>query len=107
MDEALFKVDSPELSKKKNLRNLRSTHGSQSGSVTVQYPLIWEGTVHARTISGSISALGDGLQIIKQKKGFASNELVARKGVSADDEGCFVEMSDIAGSLHFLVGPLV
>jgi hypothetical protein len=103
MDKALLKEDKSEISKGKRLRNLRSTHGSQSGSIRVQYPTGWEGTLHAKTLTSSISAGGDGLRIIKEKKGYASNELLARKGVDGDDEGCFVDMSAIAGSLHFLV----
>jgi hypothetical protein len=101
--KALFKVDKSELSREKRLRNLRSTHGSQTGSVRLQYPTVWEGTLHAKTVTSSISAGGDGLRIIKEKKGFASNELLARKGVDGDDEGCFVDMSALSGSLQFLV----
>jgi hypothetical protein len=107
MDETLFKVDDLAISKNKTLRNLMSSHGSQSGSVSVRYPAVWEGTLHAKTVSGSITAVGQGLRLIREKKSFASSELLMRKGVDTDDEGCFVEMSDIAGSLHFHVGPLV
>ena len=103
MDRALFKVDKSEMSREKRLRNLRSTHGSQHGSIRLQYPTVWEGTLHAKTLTSSISVGGEGLRIIEEKKGFASNELLARKGVDGDDEGCFVNMSALSGSLHFLV----
>jgi hypothetical protein len=104
MDDRMFKVDDRDQSKKKALRNLRSLHSSQSSSVSVQYPETWEGTLHAKTVSGSISAAGHGIRIIHEKNGYASSEIWARKGVDKDTKGCFVEMSDIAGSLHFLVG---
>ncbi|KAE9369413.1 hypothetical protein N431DRAFT_427567 [Stipitochalara longipes BDJ] len=104
MDKALFTVDDPEVFKKKTLRNLKSSHGSQSASVSVSYPAVWEGTFHAKTISGSIRWAGDGLRIIRDKKGYASHEVLLRKGVDSESEGCFVEMSGIAGSLHFVVG---
>jgi len=104
MGDGMFKVDDRDQSKKKALRNLRSMHLSQSSSVSVQYPETWEGTLHAKTVSGSISAAGHGIRIIHEKNGYASSEIWARKGADIDTEGCFVEMSDIAGSLHFLVG---
>jgi hypothetical protein len=103
MDRALFKVDKSEMSREHRLRNLHSIHGSQHGSIRLQYPTVWEGTLHAKTLTSSISAGGEGLRIIEEKKGFASNELLARTGVDGDDEGCFVDMSALSGSLHFLV----
>jgi len=103
MDNALFKVDDPALSKKETLRNLHSNHRSQSSTIKVKYPEVWEGSIHEKTVSGSVSAEGHGVQIVYKKKGFASSELLARKGVHKDDEGCFVEMSNISGSIHFLV----
>ncbi|KAN0101725.1 hypothetical protein V8E51_012235 [Hyaloscypha variabilis] len=104
MDKALFKVDDPETFKRKKLRNLKSSHSSQSASVSVSYPAAWEGTFHAKSLSGSIKWAGDGVRIIRDQKGYASHEVLGRKGVDSDDEGCFVEMSDIAGSLSFAVG---
>ena len=104
MDKALFRVGDPDAFKKKTLRNLQSSHGSQSSSISVRYPVLWEGTLYAKTVSGSIKAEGHGLRMIREKKGFASSELLMRKGVDTDDDGCFVEMSNIAGGLKFLVG---
>ncbi len=86
------------------LRNLKSTHISNSASVSVRYPSVWEGTVHQKTVSGSVTATGDGIRLVKYRKDFAYKELKARKGVESDGEGCFVEMSDVAGSLKFTVG---
>jgi hypothetical protein len=104
MEKALFTVDDPDVFKKKTLRNLQSSHGSQSSSISVRYPAIWEGTLYAKTMTGSIKAAGHGLRMIREKRGFASSELLMRKGVDTDDDGCFVEMSNIAGGLNFLVG---
>jgi hypothetical protein len=103
MEKALFTVDDPDAFKKKTLRNLQSSHGSQSSSISVRYPAVWEGTLYAKTMTGSIKAAGHGLRMIREKRGFASSELLMRKGVDTDDDGCFVEMSNIAGGLNFLV----
>lgn len=104
MDTALFKVEDPAVLKEKKLRNLKSSHASQSSTVSVHYPEVWEGTFHAKTVSGSIRWAGDGLRVISEKKGWVSSEVLLMKGVETEDEGCFVDMSDIAGSLRFLVG---
>jgi len=106
-NKALFKVDDPESFKSKTLRNLKSSHGSQSASISISYPAVWEGSFHAKSMSGSIKWAGDGLQIIRDKNGFASHEVLLRKGVDSEKEGCFVEMSDIAGSLRFAVGTTI
>ena len=99
----MFTIDPREEAAKKKLRNLRSTHSSNSASVTASYPAAWEGTVHEKSISGSLSVTGD-IRIIKEKNGYAFKEILARKGVENNNEGCMVEMGNIAGSLHFRVG---
>jgi hypothetical protein len=104
MDKAMFKVDDSEQTKAKALRNLHSTHGSQSASISVQYPRSWEGSLHSKTVSGSISAKGHDLKLIQEKKGYVSSEILALKGVKKEGEGSSVEMSAISGSLRFLVG---
>lgn len=104
MDKALFRLGDSGEFKKTMLRNLRSLHESKSSDVSIHYPQAWEGTLLAKTFSGSVSADGDGLEIIRQRKGYASTEVLARKGVDSDDQGCYVDMSAISGSLHFLVG---
>jgi hypothetical protein len=103
MEQSMFTIDPREEAAKKKLRNLRSNHSSNSASVTTSYPAAWEGTVHEKSISGSLSVSGD-IRLIKEKNGYAFKEILARKGVENNHEGCMVEMGNIAGSLHFRVG---
>ncbi|CAG8976925.1 hypothetical protein HYALB_00008836 [Hymenoscyphus albidus] len=87
----------------KKLRTLHSKHSSNSANVSVVYPNVWEGSIHAKTISGDISVKGEGLRTIKERTGYAYKEFLARKGVNHGGEGCSAEMSDIAGTLSFRV----
>jgi len=93
----------PSESSKKQLRNVQSKHTSNSASVQVSYPSVWQGTIHAKTVSGDIEVRGKGLRTIRERKGWASKEVIARKGVEGEGEGSYAEMSDIAGSLQFKV----
>lgn len=86
------------------LHSLRSTHTASAASIDVRYPEKWEGTLHAKSVSGSIRVKGDGIRIIRERKGYASKEITARKGVEDAEEGSWVEMSSVAGSLEFEVG---
>lgn len=105
-DPYLLPPMSPDVATEKEakLRSLASKHDSTSSSVRVMYPKSWEGTLKAETLTGYIEARGEGVRIVRQKKGWAGNEVVARKGVDDDDEGCLVEMSAISGMLDFAVG---
>lgn len=94
---------SPDSSEIKKFRNLQSKHSSNSASVSVIYPKVWEGSIHAKSVSGDISVKGEGLRTIKEKRGWAYKEILARKGVENQNEGSQAEMSDIAGSLSFRV----
>jgi len=60
--------------------------------------------LHAKSVSGSINMRGDGIRIIKEKNGYASKEVLARKGVESSEEGSFVDMTSVAGSLLVAVG---
>ncbi|KAI1757018.1 hypothetical protein F4782DRAFT_525786 [Xylaria castorea] len=53
-----------------------SRHESLSGSINVEYPDSWEGTIEVQTGSGSMSVTGRGVEIIRQEQG----RMVARKG---------------------------
>ncbi|TVY24696.1 hypothetical protein LHYA1_G006655 [Lachnellula hyalina] len=88
---------------KQKLRNVQSKHTSNSASVQVSYPSVWQGTIHAKTVSGDIEVSGKGIRTIRERKGWAYKEVLARKGVEEKDEGSYVEMSDIAGSLRFKI----
>jgi len=88
---------------KQKLRSVQSKHTSNSASVQVSYPSVWQGTIHAKTVSGDIEVSGKGIRTIRERKGWAYKEVLARKGVEKKDEGSYVEMSDIAGSLRFKI----
>jgi hypothetical protein len=102
MHRSLVTLNPSETSTKK-LRNVQSKHTSNSASVQVSYPSVWQGTVHAKTVSGDIEVQGKGIRTIRERKGWAYKEVLARKGVEGKDEGSYTEMSDIAGSLQFKV----
>lgn len=53
-----------------------SRHESLSGSISVEYPDSWEGTIEVETGAGSINIRGKGVQIIRQGEG----RVIARKG---------------------------
>lgn len=102
MDRSLVTLDPSETSRQK-LRNVQSKHTSNSGSVKVSYPSVWQGTVHGKTVSGDIEVLGKGMRTIREKKGLAFKEVIARKGVDGDGEGSYTDMGDISGALQFKV----
>lgn len=102
IDRSLVTLD-PANAAKQKLRSLQSKHTSNSARVQVSYPSVWEGTVHAKTVSGGVEVQGKGIRMIRERKGWTGKEVLARKGVDGDDEGCHTEMSNIAGALDFTV----
>ncbi|TVY49253.1 hypothetical protein LOCC1_G000798 [Lachnellula occidentalis] len=103
VDRSLVTLNPSET--KKKLRNVQSKHTSNSASVQVSYPSVWQGSIHAKTVSGDIEVSGNGIRTVRERKGWAYKEVLARKGVEDKDEGSYAEMSDIAGSLRFKVRP--
>ncbi|KAI3317198.1 hypothetical protein HD806DRAFT_541456 [Xylariaceae sp. AK1471] len=53
-----------------------SRHESHSGSINVEYPDSWEGTIEVESENGSVSVTGRGVEIIREEKG----RVLARKG---------------------------
>jgi hypothetical protein len=104
VDQNLLVLDSRAKVSKQKLDSLKSLHSSSTSSVEAHYPKDWEGNFHAKTVSGSIIALGDGMRIIRERKGYGSKEVLARKGVHSSDKGSWMEMSSVAGSLRLSVG---
>lgn len=83
------------------MRSLSCSHTTTSGSISVKYPLAYEGTIGAESITGKITITGDGVKTIREKNGFASKEVVAIKGVDAEGEGSMVALQSLTGSLTF------
>ncbi|KUJ14797.1 uncharacterized protein LY89DRAFT_720265 [Mollisia scopiformis] len=104
LDQNLLVIDPRTQYSKKKLDSLKSVHSSNAASVEVSYPENWVGTLHAKSVSGSITVTGDDIRIIRERKGFASKEILARKGVEESEEGSYIEMQSVAGSLGFVVG---
>lgn len=102
--QALFEIDSRATAEATKLRTLTSTHSSNSASIRLRYPAVWEGTVHGKTVSGRITAKGEGIRTVRDNGGPGYKELIARKGVEEKGQGSQVEMKGISGSLTFFVG---
>ena len=82
------------------LRNLTATHESRgSGSMNIVYPHVWEGEVDIRSFgSGSITAYGDGLNVLR----YGSRHVIGEKGKA--EEGSQVKMlSRKSGSTGFFL----
>jgi DUF4097 and DUF4098 domain-containing protein YvlB len=71
-----------------------------SGTLEVKYPETWEGKFHATSMSGTLSAEGHGVRIVKDSKGFTGHELVAKKG----DGDSQTIASSISGTIGLAVG---
>jgi hypothetical protein len=103
---ALYKHSDTSSVSISKLRTLQSKHSSNSAGVSVIYPSGWEGSVHAKTVSGDITVTGGGVRTIRERKGWAYKEILARKGIEHAGQGSVAEMSDIAGNLRFAVGSI-
>ncbi|KAI1171163.1 hypothetical protein F4777DRAFT_566326 [Nemania sp. FL0916] len=57
-------------------KGMVSEHRSQSGSINVEYPDSWEGTIEVEAQSGSISVVGRGVVILREEQG----RVFAQKG---------------------------
>jgi hypothetical protein len=54
-------------------------------------------------VTGNIIVTGKGVEIIREKKGLANKEVLAKKGVDKEGEGSTAEMKNVAGGLQFTV----
>lgn len=104
-DKPLFTISSPTSTQK--LHSLKSHHSTTSGSVKVHYPEAWEGTVHGKAVSGNVVFKGEGLRILKARKGPGFKEMLAQRGAVEGREGCSVELNSLSGGLGFNVGEVV
>jgi hypothetical protein len=83
------------------LTGLQSHHGTNTGSVDVQYPAAWQGAVEGASRVGSVRMVGEGLEIVRRSRKGVGMFVEGRKG----DEGraSAVCISDV-GSVMFAVG---
>ena len=83
----------------KHRDQIESSHVSQAGSVTLNYPGEWEGTVEAQIAAGSLKLSGEGLRIVESR-----GQLVDRyeKAVRGDfEKKGTVHIVNAAGSIVF------
>ncbi|RFU27895.1 hypothetical protein B7463_g8440, partial [Scytalidium lignicola] len=92
-----------EAVKRLALSSLHSSHHSTSARIDVHYPSSWEGFISAQTVSGSISVGGEGITIIKNKRGYVYKEVLAKKGPVNEGEGSYIELGTISGSVNVVV----
>lgn len=78
------------------LRKLYASHRSISGSLSLAYPGQWEGKVEGGTVSGTVSTVWPGLEIIRDHRGLASHRLEAVKG---HGEG-IIAFHGVSGSVY-------
>ena len=98
---SMSKVEETPDAKTVKLRSLRSSHSSNNGKVTARYPNAWQGTVHAKTVSGAVTVNGDGFRTVKSRTGPGYSEVVKRRGVDKEAEGSFVDLGNISGAVDF------
>ena len=85
------------------LRSLRSSHSSGSGELHIMHTDAWEGSVHAKSVSGKLQVRGDGFRTIKERYGAGYKELLKRRGVDGKGEGSEVEASTVSGAINFAI----
>ena len=100
--EPMFYDDNGRALASQALDCLDAKHKSTSGGIGLRYPQSWEGTLDAKTTSGSIKARGKDLKIIKSSRGFPGSMMEARKG--AEGQKSMIEARAHFGSLDILIG---
>jgi hypothetical protein len=76
-----------------------SEHETHGGSINLEYPGSWAGSIVADSRSGSVSVRGRGVEIIRRENG----KLIARKGAGGNDGGkIFVESRSGSIDLKFV-----
>lgn len=86
------------------IRQLRSYHASNSGSIFVRYPDEWEGEIDATSIAGHLRVRGPEVRIIKDgRRSWAYNEIIARKGSNAG-QASKMKVELMAGGADVWVG---
>lgn len=63
-----------------SIHHLYSRHESHAGSLTLNYPQQWQGTLEGRVTSGSLEIHGDNINIIRDDGAGSGRHIVAEKG---------------------------
>ena len=85
----------------KHRNQIAARHYSSAGSMTLVYPLEWEGMVEGETSAGSLRLAGKGLEIVESRGGFGVDRY--EKGIKGEDweKKATVDAYTSAGSLSF------
>jgi len=84
------------------LRALGAEHSTTSANVKVTYPAAWEGMIRLSTMSGKLSAHGEGVEIISGGgHGWPKKPLVAKKG---QDKPGWINVGTVSGNVDVLIG---
>lgn len=88
------------------LRCLTSQHSLTSGDMKLHYPAAWEGELSLATNSGRLTAVGDGVEVIKSGRGGPggfNKYILARKGPDGTSGSRFVAKTT-SGDILLTVG---
>jgi len=84
------------------LRSLGAEHTTTSAKINVKYPAVWEGLIQLSSVSGKLSARGEGVEIISGGgHGWPKKPLVAKKG---QDHPGWINIGSVSGNIDVLVG---
>ena len=81
------------------MRNVRSSHSTQFGNLHLRYPSAWEGVIRGITLSGSLDAAGEGLDVVEHA-GLGRRI----KAVKGDQSGSLLTLETLSGNAEILVG---
>ena len=85
------------------MKRFSGSHHTNAGSVRLNYPQEWEGSIQGETVVGSLKLRGEDVEIVeKGRKGFTGGWVKAVKGDS--EQGGQLKFSTKAGSLDVVVG---
>jgi len=80
---------------------ITSRHKTISGRASMNWPRDWEGSIRAKSISGSVGISGEGVRIIRRDGGYVGSYVEAVKG---DARKGGMEVETTSGSVDVRVG---
>lgn len=81
------------------LTSMVSKHKTQFGNLHLRYPSTWEGVIKGSTLSGSLDAVGQGLDVVEHP-GLGSNI----KAIKGNENGSSLTLETLSGNAEILVG---
>lgn len=81
-----------------------SDHRATAGAIDVRWPDVWYGRIDASTITGRVAVTGEGVEIVKDEKGWISERVVAVRRDGGVVGGSWTEVGSISGGVEVRVG---